>query len=108
MNDKAHELAKAEAEKEKAKKEKEAEKAAKKEEARLAREKAEQEAIEKAKIPPEEMFKKDARYGACDDTGVPMKMKDGSDVPKSQLTSLKKMWEKQKKAQEDLKAKGRL
>ncbi|KAK9435501.1 cysteinyl-tRNA synthetase [Metarhizium brunneum] len=86
----------------------EAEKAQKKEEARIAREKAEQEAKEKAKIPPEEMFKKDERYSAWDESGMPTKMKDGSDVPKSQLKSLKKMWEKQKKVHEELKAKGGL
>lgn len=86
----------------------EAEKAQKKEEARLAREKAEQEAKEKAKVPPEEMFKKDERYSAWDEAGMPTKMKDGSDVPKSQLKSLKKMWDKQKKVHEELKAKGGL
>lgn len=86
----------------------EAEKAAKREEARLARERAEQEAREKAMVPPEEMFKKDERYGVWDETGMPTKMKDGSDVPKSQLKSLKKMWEKQKKAHDELKAKGGL
>ncbi|KJZ74482.1 hypothetical protein HIM_06078 [Hirsutella minnesotensis 3608] len=86
----------------------EAEKAQKKEEARLAREKAEQEAREKAKVPPEEMFKSDERYSAWDEQGLPTRMKDGSDVPKSQMKSLKKLWEKQKKAHEDLKAKGGL
>lgn len=86
----------------------EAEKAKKKEEARLAREKAEQEAREKAKVPPEEMYKSDERYSAWDEQGLPTKMKDGSDVPKSQMKSLKKLWEKQKKAHEDLKAKGGL
>ncbi|PNY28914.1 cysteine-tRNA ligase [Tolypocladium capitatum] len=86
----------------------EAEKARKKEEARIAREKAEQEAKEKAKVPPEEMYKSDGRYSAWDEQGLPTKMKDGSDVPKSQMKSLKKLWEKQKKAHEDLKAKGGL
>jgi cysteinyl-tRNA synthetase len=86
----------------------EAEKAQKKEEARLAREKAEQEAKEKAKVPPEQMFKADERYSAWDEQGMPTKMKDGADVPKSQLKSLKKLWEKQKRAYEDLKAKGGL
>ncbi|UNI18620.1 Cysteine--tRNA ligase [Purpureocillium takamizusanense] len=86
----------------------EAEKAKKKEEARLAREKADQEAKEKAKVPPEEMFKKDERYSAWDEQGMPTKMKDGSDVPKSQMKSLKKMWDKQKKVHEELKAKGGL
>lgn len=86
----------------------EAEKAKKKEEARLAREKADQEAREKAKVPPQELFKNDERYSAWDDQGLPTKMKDGSDVPKSQLKTLKKQWERQKKAHEDLKAKGLL
>lgn len=85
-----------------------AEKARKKEEARLAREKAEQEAREKAKVPPEELFKGDERYGAWDAQGLPTKMKDGSDVPKSQQKQLKKLWDKQKRAHEDLKAKGGL
>ncbi|KYK61669.1 cysteinyl-tRNA synthetase [Drechmeria coniospora] len=86
----------------------EAEKARKKEEMRLAREKVEQEAKEKAKIPPEELFKKDERYGAWDEQGLPTKMKDGSEVPKSQMKSLKKLWDKQKKVHDDLKAKGGL
>lgn len=85
-----------------------AEKARKKEEARLAREKADLEAREKAKVPPEEMFKNDERYSAWDEQGMPTKTKDGSDVPKSQLKTLKKQWDRQKKAHEDLKAKGLL
>lgn len=85
-----------------------AEKARKKEEAKIAKEKADQEAREKAKVAPEDMFKKDERYSAWDEQGMPTKMKDGSDVPKSQLKSLKKLWDKQKKAHEDLKAKGGL
>lgn len=85
-----------------------AEKARKKEEARLAREKQEQEAREKAKVPPEQLFKADERYSAWDEQGLPAKMKDGSDVPKSQLKTLKKAWDRQKKAHEDLKAKGGL
>ena len=35
-------------------------------------------------------------------------MKDGGDVPKSQLKGLKKQWDRQKKAHDDLKAKGLL
>lgn len=85
-----------------------AEKARKKEEVRLAKEKADREAREKAKVPPEEMFKNDERYGAWDDQGLPTKMKDGSDVTKNQQKSLKKLWDRQKKAHEDLKAKGGL
>ena len=33
-------------------------------------------------------------------------MKDGSDVPEAQFKTLKKAWDKQNKAHEDLKAKG--
>lgn len=85
-----------------------AEKARKKEEARLAKEKADQEAREKAKIPPEELFKGDERYSAWDEQGLPTKLKDGSEVTKNQVKQLKKLWDKQKKAHEDLKAKGGL
>lgn len=85
-----------------------ADKAKKKEEARIAREKADQEAREKAKMPPEEMFKTDERYSAWDEQGLPSKMKDGSDVPKSQQKQNKKNWDRQKKAHDDLKAKGGL
>ncbi|KAM0325236.1 hypothetical protein ACHAPQ_008074 [Fusarium lateritium] len=85
-----------------------AEKAKKKEDARLAREKADQEAREKAKVRPEDLFKGDERYSAWDEQGLPTKMKDGSDVPKSQLKGLKKQWDRQKKAHDDLKAKGLL
>lgn len=84
----------------------EAERGRKKEEARVARQKAEREARERAKVRPEDMFRDDARYGAWDELGLPSKMKDGSEVPKSQMKSLKKLWEKQKKAHEDLEAKG--
>ncbi|KAM6504753.1 cysteinyl-tRNA synthetase [Fusarium solani] len=72
----------------------EMQKARKKEKVQLALEKAEKEAREKAKVPPEELFKKDERYGAWDEQGMPTKMKDGSDVPKSQLKSVKKQWER--------------
>lgn len=84
------------------------EKAKKKEEARLAREKADQEAREKAKVRPEDLFKNDERYSAWNEQGLPTKMKDGSDVPKSQQKAAKKAWDKQTRLYEDLKAKGRL
>ncbi|KAI1425838.1 cysteinyl-tRNA synthetase [Xylaria sp. FL1777] len=75
-----------------------AERARAKEEARLAREKAEAEKWEKAKIAPEDMFKGDERYSEWDTEGMPTKLKDGSEVPKSQLKKLKKDWDRQKKA----------
>lgn len=86
----------------------EAEKSRKKEEARAARVKAENEAREKARVRPEDMFQGDERYSAWDEQGMPTRMKDGSEVPKSQMKSLKKLWEKQKKAHADLQAKGGL
>lgn len=86
----------------------EAEKAQKKAEQKAAREKAEQELREKAKVRPEDMFKSDEKYSAWDEQGIPTKTKEGADVTKSQLKILKKAWEKQKKAYEDLKAKGGL
>lgn len=76
---------------------KEAEKAKAKEEARLAREKAEAEKWEKAKVAPLDMFKNDERYSEWDAEGMPTKLKDGSEVPKTQLKKLKKDWDRQKK-----------
>jgi len=84
---------------------KEAEKARAKEEARLAREKAEAEKWEKAKVPPQDMFKGDERYSEWDDEGMPTKLKDGSEVPKAQIKKLKKEWDRQKKAHSDYLAK---
>ncbi|KAI0166772.1 cysteinyl-tRNA synthetase [Hypoxylon sp. FL1284] len=84
---------------------KDAEKARAKEEARRAREKAEEEKWAKAKLGPEDMFKSDERYSEWDAEGVPAKMKDGSEVPKSQLKKLKKDWERQKKAHGEYQAK---
>ncbi|KAI2641569.1 tRNA synthetases class I (C) catalytic domain-containing protein [Hypomontagnella submonticulosa] len=84
---------------------KEAEKARAKEEARRAREKAEEEKWEKAKVAPEDMYKSDERYSEWDAEGMPTKMKDGSDVPKSQLKKLKKDWDRQKKAHSEYKVK---
>jgi cysteinyl-tRNA synthetase len=78
-----------------------AEKARAKEQARLAREKAEAEKWEKAKVKPEEMYKTGEaaeKYSEWDAEGMPTKMKDGSEVPKSQVKKLKKDWDRQKKA----------
>ncbi|KAK3303698.1 tRNA synthetases class I (C) catalytic domain-containing protein [Chaetomium strumarium] len=82
-----------------------AEKARLKEEARKAREKAEEEKWAKAKVPPHEMFKGDGKYQAWDAEGLPTKLADGSEVPKSQVKKLKKEWEKQKKLHEEYLAK---
>ncbi|KAI2643169.1 tRNA synthetases class I (C) catalytic domain-containing protein [Xylaria nigripes] len=77
---------------------KEAEKAKAKEKARLEREKAEAEKWEKAKVAPQDMFKGDERYSEWDAEGMPTKLKDGSEVPKTQLKKLKKEWDRQNKA----------
>ncbi|KAI1104260.1 tRNA synthetases class I (C) catalytic domain-containing protein [Jackrogersella minutella] len=84
---------------------KEAEKVRAKEEAKRAREKAEEEKWEKAKLAPEDMFRGDERYSEWDAEGLPLKMKDGSEVPKSQLKKLKKDWDRQKKAHGEYQAK---
>lgn len=84
---------------------KDAEKVRAKEEARRAREKAEEEKWAKAKLAPEDMFKSDERYSEWDVEGMPTKMKDGSEVPKSQLKKLKKDWDRQKKAHGEYQAK---
>lgn len=79
----------------------EAEKARAKEEARIAREKAEAEKWEKAKTAPLDMFKNDERYSEWDAEGMPTKLKDGAEVPKTQLKKLKKEWDRQKKVHEE-------
>lgn len=76
-------------------------KAQAKEDARLARERAEAEKWEKAKVKPEEMYKigeAAEKYSEWDEEGMPTKLKDGSEVPKSQMKKLKKDQERQKKA----------
>ncbi|KXH68415.1 tRNA synthetase class I catalytic domain-containing protein [Colletotrichum salicis] len=79
----------------------EADKARAKEEAKRAREQAENEKWEKAKLSHTELFKGDEKYSVWDAEGLPTKLKDGSDVPKSQLKKLQKQWQSQKKAHEE-------
>lgn len=66
-------------------------------EAQRAREKAEEEKWEKAKVAPEDLFRGAAAYQAWDADGLPTKLADGSDVPKTQQKRLKKEWDRQKK-----------
>ncbi|KAK4039633.1 tRNA synthetases class I (C) catalytic domain-containing protein [Parachaetomium inaequale] len=82
-----------------------ADKARQKEEARKAREKAEEEKWAKAKVAPQDMFKGDAKYQEWDVEGLPAKLADGSEVPKSQVKKLKKEWDRQKKLHEEYLAK---
>ncbi|CAD6500391.1 BgTH12-07568 [Blumeria graminis f. sp. triticale] len=80
---------------------KEREKIALKEKARLDRENLDAERAERAKINPMVMFRSDTKWGAWDDQGIPTKLQDGSEVPKSALKKLKKDWERQKKAHDE-------
>lgn len=52
-------------------------------------------------MPPQDLFKGDAKYQEFDVDGVPTRLADGSEVPKSQVKKLKKEWEKQKKLHEE-------
>jgi cysteinyl-tRNA synthetase len=56
-------------------------------------------------VAPQELFKGDAKYADWDAEGVPTKLADGSEVPKSQAKKLKKDWERQKKLHEEWLAK---
>jgi cysteinyl-tRNA synthetase len=56
-------------------------------------------------VSPQEMFKSDAKYQAWDAEGLPTKLADGSEVPKSQLKKLKKDWDRQKKLHDEYLAK---
>ena len=82
-----------------------AEKARQKEEARKAKEKADQEKWEKAKLAPQDMFKEDKKYQEWDADGIPTKLADGSDLPKSQQKKLKKDWDRQKKLHQEYQTK---
>jgi len=84
-----------------------AERVRQKEEARLAKARAEADKWEKAKVPPGELFRGDARYAEWDADGVPTRLADGGgEVPKSQVKKLRKDWERQKKAHDEWLARG--
>merc|ERR1712037_719256 len=64
----------------------------------LRREREEKLALEAAKIPPGEMFRKETdKYSAWDDKGVPTLLADGKEVPKAQQKKLQKLWSAQEK-----------
>lgn len=73
-------------------------------EAKAKREKEEAEKkaklAEQAKLSPNDMFRT-AEYSAWDDEGLPIKDREGADVPKSKAKKLRKEWEKQKKLHEE-------
>jgi cysteinyl-tRNA synthetase len=56
-------------------------------------------AAEKAKTPPQDMFKTD-EFSAWDANVVPTKLKGGDDVPKRRRKKLEKDWKAQKVAHE--------
>lgn len=72
--------------------------------ARKAREKAEEEKWAKAKVAPQDMFKGDAKYAEWDADGLPTRLADGGEVPKSQGKKLRKDWERQKKLHDEYRA----
>ncbi|KAM7196934.1 tRNA synthetases class I (C) catalytic domain containing protein [Rhypophila sp. PSN 637] len=78
-----------------------AEKARKKEEERKERERKEEEKWAKAKVPPQDLFKGDAKYQEWDSEGIPTKLADGSELPKSQAKKLKKEQDKHKKLHDE-------
>ncbi|EFW98465.1 cysteinyl-tRNA synthetase [Grosmannia clavigera kw1407] len=74
-----------------------AEKARLKAEAQRARDQAEADKWLRAKVTPQALFRSSEAYGAWDADGLPTKLADGSDVPKTQQKRLKKEWDRQKK-----------
>ncbi|PVI04290.1 hypothetical protein DM02DRAFT_611552 [Periconia macrospinosa] len=66
------------------------------------REEAEKKAklAEQAKISHKDMFRTE-EYSAWDEDGLPIKDKEGADLPKSKTKKFKKEWEKQKKLHEE-------
>lgn len=52
-------------------------------------------------MPPQDLFKGDAKYLEFDAEGIPTKLADGSELPKSQAKKLKKEQDKHKKLHEE-------
>jgi cysteinyl-tRNA synthetase len=82
------------------KKDQEAAIALQKEKAKKEQEEKELKKLEASKINPKEMFSlneyKDL-FSTFDESGLPLKLKNGEDVPKAQIKKLKKVQEKQEK-----------
>ncbi|QLL31271.1 hypothetical protein HG536_0B01330 [Torulaspora globosa] len=64
---------------------------------RREREAKEKERLEKAKIPPQELFKQPELYSEWDEDGIPTKDKEGNAITKSMTKKLKKLWLQQEK-----------
>ena len=72
-----------------------------KEELRKEKEKAERAKMEAGKVSHLDMFRNETEsWSAWDDEGIPTMDKEGQPVAKSRLKTLKKSWERQKKAHE--------
>ena len=75
-----------------------AEKAAKKEANAAAEREKKRQQIEKGKTAPSELFKgPDTEYGSWDEQGIPLTMKDGTELSKSAAKGAKKAFEQQVK-----------
>lgn len=80
-----------------------AEKAERAERARKAREQEERMRRERARVPPEEMFKDKSVYGSWDSDGLPMTDASGAELSKSSRKKLAKQLAAQKKLHEAFK-----
>ncbi|GAA6031429.1 hypothetical protein JCM8097_005655 [Rhodosporidiobolus ruineniae] len=77
-----------------------AEKLARKAAAAAAAEQKRLEKLEKGRVAPEEMFRTE-EYSAWDETGLPIKDKEGNELPKSRTKKLQKEQAAQKKLHDD-------
>jgi cysteinyl-tRNA synthetase len=54
--------------------------------------------MEEGKVPPNEIFKgAESEYGSWDADGIPLTMKDGSELSKNAAKNVRKLYEKQQK-----------
>lgn len=74
-----------------------ADKLARRAEAKAAEDNKRLEKLEKGKLSPLDMFKKNAEYSAWDEQGLPTLDKEGAEVAKSKRKKLQKEWDGQKK-----------
>lgn len=74
-----------------------ADKLARRAEAKAAEDNKRLEKLEKGKLSPSDMFKKNPDYSAWDEQGLPTLDKEGVEVAKSKKKKLQKEWDGQKK-----------
>ena len=82
------------------KKQREEEKKQKKLQQQKLKEEQEKLKLAKAKIPPSELFKTE-QFSEWDETGMPLKDKDGNEVSKSMKKKLQKQYDAQKKLHDE-------